>query len=268
MRPIFQQRTRPCPGHRDPLQPPLPRGVPGQLPGGQRHRLPGHPPVQVPRRGLRLRRRRARADRLVHRRELPAHRPRDGPGRLALLHRLAEPGHRPHAAQPPRPQPRPDHGRVYRVTHEGRPLAEARQDRGRARREAARHPEGAGRPRALSGQDRTGRPPHRRGPRRARQVGRLPRQGRPRVRAPSARGPLGPPVPRRRERGAAEGACSARPTTGPAPRPRASSATGATGSPTRWACSRPWPPTRTRASGSKPSAPPASSRSRRPWRSP
>ena len=65
---------------------------------------------------------RGRADPRVGRPELPPGRRRDRPRRRALLPRLAEPDHRPHAAQPPRPVPRSRHGRIYRVTYQGRPL--------------------------------------------------------------------------------------------------------------------------------------------------
>ena len=72
--------------------------------------------------GASLARHRGRADPVVDRRKLPPGRSQDRPRRCDLLPRLAEPDHRPHAAQPPRSQPRPQHGRVYRVTYEGRPL--------------------------------------------------------------------------------------------------------------------------------------------------
>ena len=66
----------------------------------------------------------------------PNFRPSDievGPGRRDLLPRLAEPDHRPHAAQPARPQPRPD-PRPGLPDHPRRPAAfEAAEDRGRIR---------------------------------------------------------------------------------------------------------------------------------------
>ena len=54
--------------------------------------------------------------------ELPAGRRRGRSRRRALLRRLAEPDRRAHAAQPARPSRDKLHGRVYRVTAEGRPL--------------------------------------------------------------------------------------------------------------------------------------------------
>ena len=51
-----------------------------------------------------------------------------------------------------------EHGRIYRVTYEGRQLLEAGEDRRRADREAARPAEGARGPRPLPRADRTGRP--------------------------------------------------------------------------------------------------------------
>ena len=95
----------------------------GNLLVGQRHRLPGHPAVQAARQGRQLRGDRGRADPLVHRSELPPVRRQDRPRRRDLFHRLAQPDHRPHAAQPARSRAATaTHGRVYRVTYEGRPL--------------------------------------------------------------------------------------------------------------------------------------------------
>ena len=70
------------PRHRVPLQPALPRGVPGQPAGRQRDRLPGHPPLQDRGQGRQPRRHRARADPVVARSELPA-RPTSRSGRTA-----------------------------------------------------------------------------------------------------------------------------------------------------------------------------------------
>ena len=70
------------------------------------------------------------------------------------------------------------------------------------------------------------------------------------------------------ERRPARSACWARPTSAPAPRRRACCATGATACPTRSTCSRSWRPTSTRASGSRRSGPPASSPCPRRSRSP
>ena len=117
------------------------------------HRLPGHPAVQdLATTARSFGGRGTRADPVVERSELPPGRLQDRPGRRDLLHRLAEPDHRPHAAQPPRPEPRPDeHGRIYRVTYEGRPLLEAAEDRRRADREAAGAAQGPRGSRALPG---------------------------------------------------------------------------------------------------------------------
>ena len=96
------------PRHRDPLQPALPRRDAGQPAGRQRHRLPGHPAVQD--RATRAPASPAPRVEPILSSTDPNFRPsdlEDRPRRRALLHRLAEPDHRPHAAQPPRSQPRP-----------------------------------------------------------------------------------------------------------------------------------------------------------------
>ena len=64
------------------------------------------------------------------------------------------------------------HGRIYRVTYEGRDLLKPAEDRRRADRQAARPAQGAGGPRPLPGQDRAGRPQDRGGDRRREEVGR------------------------------------------------------------------------------------------------
>ena len=50
------------------------------------------------------------------------------------------------------------HGRIYRITYEGRPLLKQIADRRRADREAARSAQGAGGPGAFSCANRVGRP--------------------------------------------------------------------------------------------------------------
>ena len=148
---------------RDHLQPALPRRDAGQPRRAQRHRLPGHAQLQDHRGRRRPEDDRSRADHRVGRRELPPGRRRDRRRRRALLRRLAEPDHRPHAAQPARhlarPRPRPHLSRHLR-----RPAAaQAGADRRRADRSAARSAEGAGGPRPLPRQDRIERPQQQRG---------------------------------------------------------------------------------------------------------
>ena len=70
------------------------------------------------------------------------------------------------------------HGRVYRVTYEGRPLSTAAQDRRRADRRAARPAQAAGGPRPLPGPDRAGCAGRAPGHRRPQDLGRRARQGR------------------------------------------------------------------------------------------
>ena len=256
------------PRHRDPLQPALPRGEPGQPAGRQRHRLPGHPAVQDRGQGRQLRRHRGRADPLLHRSELPPLGPQDRAGRRHLVHRLAQPDHRPHAAHPPRPQPRP-HAWPHLSRHlRGPAAAQAGEDRRRADREAARPAQGAGGSRPLPRPHRAGRPRQRRGHRRREEVGRRSRPEGSGLRAQHAGSAVAAPVPQRRRRGSAASACWRRRTSAPAPRRRACCATGATACRTLWSCSRSWPPTRIRAFAWKRSAPPASSRCPRRSRSP
>ena len=175
------------PRRRDPHQPPLPREHAGEPARPQRDRLPGHPPVQDRGQG-----RRAspapRSSRSSRRRD-PNFRPVRHRGRARrrdLLPRLAEPDHRPHAAQPPRPQPRPD-PRPDLPDHLRGPAAPDSPPRSPASR--SRSCSTCSRsPRTASA---TGpRPSCRRrdtdaGHRRARQVGRRARQERRRLRAPA-----------------------------------------------------------------------------------
>ena len=96
------------PRHRDPLQPALPRAsarATCSSPTSSASRASSS--TRSSDNGVELRRHRGRADRLLDRPELPPVRRQDRPRRRPLLPRLAEPDHRPHAAQPPRPQPRP-----------------------------------------------------------------------------------------------------------------------------------------------------------------
>ena len=108
--------------------------------------------------GAELRRHRGRADPLVDRPELPPGRPRRS-GRTARS--TSSTGTTRSSATcsttSATPAATATHGRIYRVTYEGRPLLQAGQDRRRADREAARPAQGARGPRALSRQDRAER---------------------------------------------------------------------------------------------------------------
>ena len=104
---------------RDHLEPALPRRDAGQPRRAEHHRLPGRAALQDHRGRRRPEDDRGRADHRVGRRELPPGRRRDRRRRRALLHRLAEPDHRPHAAQPARPRPR-SRARPHLSRHRGR----------------------------------------------------------------------------------------------------------------------------------------------------
>ena len=183
------------PRHRDPLEPPLPRSDAGQPAGGQRDRVSGdpavHPQAGPERVGRRLSGRDgSRADHLLERPQLSAGRSRGRARRGHLFHRLAEPDHRPHAAQPSRSQPRPT----------ARPRLPGRDGR-RAPRPAGIdcRPAGGGvggvagrpdRPRSLPDADRTGRPARDRGGAGRAAVAGGSRRRVGRRRASPARGPL------------------------------------------------------------------------------
>ncbi len=163
---LSEQARRPAPGlpaahpaharHRVARQPPLPRRFPGKPARPQRDRLPGDSPLQDRRQGGQLGRHRAGANSFVPRPELPAVRHRSRAGRGHLLPRLAEPHHRPHAAQPPRPQPGPD-PRPGLPGHLQRPPAlSTHPNRRRLDRRASRTAQTPRRPRPLPGQDRAG----------------------------------------------------------------------------------------------------------------
>ena len=164
---VYQQRTRPCPGVEILVQPALPRGDPGQPAGRQRDRLPGHPPVQDRRQG-RQPRPAPSSSRSSRRPTRTSARPTSkiGPDGAIYFLDWQNPiiGHMQHNLRDPSRDR--THGRIYRVTYEGRAPAQAREDRRRADREAARPAQGARGPRPLPGQDRAGRPRDRRGHRR------------------------------------------------------------------------------------------------------
>ena len=106
---VYQQRTRPCPGIEILSSRHFPEEFQGNLLVANVIGFQGILQLQDRGQGRQPRRHRGRADPLVAATRTSA-RPTSkiGPGRRHLLPRLAEPDHRPHAAQPPRPQPRPD----------------------------------------------------------------------------------------------------------------------------------------------------------------
>ena len=106
---VYQQRTRPCPGIEILSSRHFPRRDAGQPARRQRDRLPGHPAAtRSSDDGSSFSGDGARADPVVEPTRTSARRDlKIGPDGAHLLHRLAQPDHRPHAAQPPRPEPRP-----------------------------------------------------------------------------------------------------------------------------------------------------------------
>ena len=232
---VYQQRTRPCPGIEILSSRHFPDEMQGNLLVANVIGFQGILQYKIERQGRQLRRHRGRADRLVDRPELPPVRRRRS-GRTARS--TSSTGRtRSSATCSTTSATRAataTHGRIYRVTYEGRPLLKPAEDRRRADREAARPAQGAGGPRPLPGPDRAGRPRQRRGHRRREEVGRRPRQERRRLRAPHARRRSGCTSTHNVvERRPAQADARARRTSAPGPRPRACSATGATACPTR-----------------------------------
>ena len=170
---VYQQRTRPCPGIEYPLQPALPRPrSQGNLLVANVIGFQGILQYKIERQRLQLRGHRARADPLVDRPELPPVRP----ARSARTARSTSSTGRTRSSATcsttsATRAATATHGRIYRVTYEGRPLLKPAEDRRRADREAARPAQGAGGPRPLPRPHRAGRPRHRRGHRRRRRSG-------------------------------------------------------------------------------------------------
>ena len=104
---VYKQRTRPCPGIEYLSSRHFPDEMQGNLLVGNVIGFQGILQYKIADKGASFTGDRGRADPLVERSELPARRPRDRTRRRDLLHRLAQPDHRPHAAQPPRSQSRP-----------------------------------------------------------------------------------------------------------------------------------------------------------------
>ena len=142
---VYRQRTRPCPGIEILSSRHFPDEMQGNLLVANVIGFQGILRYKLFDKDSSLARPGAGADPLLDRSELPPVRHRDRARRGDLLHRLAQPDHRPHAAQPARSRAATAmHGRVYRVTYEGRPLEKPAQDRRRADRQAAGPAEGSG----------------------------------------------------------------------------------------------------------------------------
>ena len=123
------------PRHRDPLEPPLPaRRCQGNLLVANVIGFQGILQYKMEDKGRELRPA-PRSSRLLSstRSEFPPVRSQDRARRRHLLHRLAQPDHRPHAAQPARPQPRPD-PRPHLSDHLRRPAARTSRRRSPANR--------------------------------------------------------------------------------------------------------------------------------------
>ncbi len=198
--------------HLHPVEPPLPGGVPGQLPGLQRHRHAGRVPRARARRGLRAGRGDRREPDQLRRPHLPPQRRERRAGRRDLRHGLVERHHRAPAAPPARPEPRP-RARAHLPHHLRGPAAAAA---GAHRRPA--DPRAARAAQAARGQRARPRPARARqarargGAGRGRRVGGGARRQRSRVRPqPALRAVDAPVVQRRRPAPAAPAAARARP---------------------------------------------------------
>ena len=213
---------------------------------------------------------RGRADRLLDRPELPPVRPRD---RARTARSTSSTGRTRSSATCSTTSAiraaTATHGRIYRVTYEGRPLLKPAKIAGEPIEkllDLLKEPEDRVRYRAkieLGGRKTDEVIAA------VEEVGRRPRHEGPRATSTTCWKPSGcTSTTTSSNVDLLEAAARARPTSAPGPRPRACSATGATACPMRSSCSRSWPPTSIRASGSKRSAPPASSRSPRRSRSP
>ncbi len=162
---VYQQRTRPCPGMEILSSRHFPR---------RRCRATCSSPTCIGFQGI-LRYK-------LDRRRRPASRARSSSRSLSVTRPELPPGGRARSARTARstsstgrtrssatcsttsatPAATATHGRIYRVTYEGRAAVEAGEDRRRADREAARPAEAPGGPRPLPRADRTGRPQDRR----------------------------------------------------------------------------------------------------------
>ena len=149
---VYNQRTRPCPGIEILSSRAFPPENQGNLLVRQRHRLPGHPPVQAggdgrqPRRPRRPSRSSPRPIRISAPSDLKI-----GPDGAIYFLDWQNPiiGHMQHNLRDPNRDR--THGRIYR-DHLRRPAAaQAGEDRRRADRETARSAQGAGGPRPLAG---------------------------------------------------------------------------------------------------------------------
>ena len=123
MQPFYQQRTRPCPGTEILSSRHFPERLAGQLPRRQRDRLPGHPPAT--RSTTRTRASPADEQEPIVSSSDPNFRPSDievGPDGAIYFLDWQNPiiGHMQHNLRDPSRDR--THGRVYRVTYEGRPL--------------------------------------------------------------------------------------------------------------------------------------------------
>ena len=134
---VYKQRTRPCPGIEYLSSTHFPDDMQGNLLVGNVIGFQGILRYKIEDKGASFERHRIGTDPFFHRSELSPGRLGDRPRRRAVLHRLAEPDHRPHAAQLARSEPR-SHARP-RLSRDLRrpPVGEAGQDRRRADRQIA-----------------------------------------------------------------------------------------------------------------------------------
>ena len=120
---ILEAPVASLPRHRHPDQPAFSRRVAGQFSQLNVIGFQGIYRVKVTEEGSGLKGETLEDLVKIRRSELPSHPPSSvAPDGALYFLDWAQADHRPHAASHPRSEPRQEHGRIYRITYEGRPL--------------------------------------------------------------------------------------------------------------------------------------------------